>query len=230
MRLKTLAVEFTHHFPFSVFSACLGIVIVGLLTAVAGGRSGEVLAMRVVETGGFSLLGTFRNLFHIFHPVHILFSAVATTAMFWRFDRRLWVAVLIGLVGSLGVCGVSDILIPFLGGLVSGKAMQLHVCLFEHPWLVGPFALVGVGLGLVAAEAFSGRRSTVFSHSSHVLVSTMASLLYLVSFGFTDWMSSVFAVFLIVVMAVLVPCCTSDIVFPLLVASPEARSRTCCGQ
>ncbi len=228
MKFKNLVVEFAHHFPFSVFSACIGIIIVGLITAV-GGVQGGAAGPGVAGAAEASLLDVFRKLFHIFHPVHVLFSAVATTAMFWRFDRRLVRAVVIGLLGSLGICGVSDILIPFLGGIATGKHMHLHVCLVEHPWLVGPFALLGVVLGIVAAGSFSGRKSTVFSHSSHVLVSTMASLLYLVSFGFTDWMSSIFAVFLIVVAAVLIPCCTSDIVFPLLVVSPEARSRSCCG-
>jgi len=60
--------------------------------------------------------------------------------------------------------------------------------------------------------------SSVFSHGAHVFVSSLASLLYLVSFGFTGWMTDihlVFPVFLLVVIAVWVPCCISDIAIPV---------------
>jgi len=170
----------------------------------------------------------FEKMFHVFHPLHIFLSAVATTAMFWRFDRRLLRAVFTGIVGSVGICGVSDIFFPFVGGLVSGRKMILHVCVVEHPWLILPSAAFGVFFGIVAAYALTRRKSTIFSHSSHVFVSTMASLLYLVSFGFTDWTHSLVSVFTILVIAVVIPCCTSDIVFPLLLASSEARTHMVC--
>ncbi|UCF79675.1 MAG: hypothetical protein JSW03_05395 [Candidatus Eiseniibacteriota bacterium] len=228
MKLKTIGREFTHHFPFSLFSASLGLLVVGLITAVVIGSGGGELAPADTGEAHGVLPDVFGRLFHVFHPVHILFSAIATTAMFWRFDRKLFKAVAIGLLGSLGVCGVSDILIPFVGGMLSGREMHLHLCVVEHASLVLPFAALGVVVGIIAARVLTERRSTVFSHSSHVLVSTMASLLYLVSFGFTNWMESILAVLAIVVIAVLIPCCTSDIVFPLLVASPEAAEHTCC--
>lgn len=170
----------------------------------------------------------FEKMFHVFHPLHIFLSAVATTAMFWRFDRRLLRAVFTGIVGSVGICGVSDIFFPFVGGLLSGRKMILHVCVVEHPWLILPSAAIGVFFGIVAAYTLTRRKSTIFSHSSHVFVSTMASLLYLLSFGFTDWTHSLVSVFTIVVVAVVVPCCTSDIVFPLLLASSEARTQMVC--
>jgi hypothetical protein len=228
MKPKTIAREFAHHFPFSLFSAALGIIVVGLITAVfVGSSGGEVPPSDMEDTNGL-LPNVFGKLFHLFHPIHILFSAIATTAMFWRFNRKLLKAILTGLLGSLGVCGISDILIPFIGGTLSGKEMRLHICIIEHPSLVVPFAVIGVFVGIVAARVLTERKSTVFSHASHVLVSTMASLLYLVSFGFTDWMDSILKILAIVVLAVLIPCCTSDIVFPLLVASPEGRERAGC--
>ena len=229
MRLKTVGREFIYHFPFSLFSASLGIIVVALITAVVSPTGGGEPQPLHVEEGHGVLPAVLGKLFHVFHPIHILFSAIATTAMFWRFERKLFKAIVIGLVGSLGVCGISDIVIPFVGGLLSGKKMHLHLCLIEHPSLIVPFAALGVVVGIIAAGVLTERKSTVFSHSSHVLVSTMASLLYLVSFGFTDWMDHIFKVLAIVVIAVLIPCCTSDIVFPLLVASPEARAEAGCG-
>jgi len=44
-------------------------------------------------------------------------------------------------------------------------------------------------------------------------------MLYLVSFGLVGWTESLGLVFLVVITAVLLPCCISDIVFPVLMAS-----------
>ena len=81
----------------------------------------------------------------------------------------------------------------------------------------------GSGQGWVTAEysmlPASTHKSTIFSHSAHVLTSSVASIMYLVSFGLADWVSAVGMVFVYMVFAVMVPCCTSDIVFPLLLAS-----------
>jgi hypothetical protein len=82
--------------------------------------------------------------------------------------------------------------------------------------LVLPFAALGVIGGLFFEERMAG--GSVFSHGAHVFVSSLASLLYLVSFGLTAWMTDmrlVFPVFLVVVLAVWIPCCISDIVIPV---------------
>ena len=162
--------------------------------------------------------------FHVFHPIHMLFSAIATTAMFWRYERKLLKAVVTGLVGALGVCSVSDVMMPYLSGLLLGAPhMTFHWCLIQHPMLVVPFALVGVGVGLLCAETV--RHSTYFSHAAHVFVSSAASIFYLVSFGVTDWADQLGSVFVLMVVAVTIPCCFSDVVFPLLIASTDARAQ-----
>jgi len=164
--------------------------------------------------------------FHVFHPVHMFFSAIATTAMFWRYDRRRIVAILTGLIGSLGVCSVSDVFMPYLSGLILGtEHMTFHWCLAQHPMLVVPFAVVGVFVGMIAAETVT--RSTYFSHSAHVFVSSAASIFYLVSFGVTDWADKLGYVFILMILAVTIPCCVSDIVVPLLVARKNSDFRGC---
>jgi len=153
------------------------------------------------------------ELFHIFHPIHILFSAVATTAMFWKHEKRMGKAVVVGFTGSLAICGISDIFFPFVGGIFLGAPMHIHICLIENPGLLLPFAAVGVLAGLTANKSFE--HSTQYSHSAHVFVSSMASILYLLSFGLTDWIHVLGGVFLVTIIAVMIPCCASDIVFPL---------------
>lgn len=160
----------------------------------------------------------YHELFHVFHPVHVLFSATATTAMFWRHERRLFKAIIIGLIGSLVICGFSDIFIPFLGGTIVGIEMEFHWCLIVHPMTIVPFAIFGVLLGLVSTDVIHGRGSTIFSHSSHVFISTMATMLYLMAFGFTEWIPHIAETFLIIFLGVMIPCCISDIIFPLLMS------------
>ena len=57
-----------------------------------------------------------------------------------------------------------------------------------------------------------------------MFISSAASLLYLISFGFTSWMmdvQAIFPVFAIIVLAVWVPCCVSDIVIPVATAHKD---------
>jgi hypothetical protein len=123
-------------------------------------------------------------------------------------------------------CAVSDYIVPFIGGKVLGQTMTLHICLIEHPMLIVPFLLLGVVGGLL----FEGKMSdhSVFSHGAHVFVSSLAALLYLASFGFTGWMTNVhlvFPVLMVVVLAVWMPCCISDIVIPVSAIQEPSHGR-----
>ena len=207
--LRHLREELLAHLPFSIFSTVGGMMLVAILTFIGQPFYGEKLPE------------AFRELFHIFHPVHMLFSATATTAMFWQYERRVIKALIVGLVGAILVCGASDIVIPHVSGLMLGVEMHFHVCVIEHPGLVLPFAAVGVVAGFLASGHIV--RATVFSHAVHVVISSSASLLYLVSFGLQNWIDQAGWVFIFVVLAVMVPCCFSDIVFPLLVVTKEGE-------
>jgi len=46
----------------------------------------------------------------------------------------------------------------------------------------------------------------------------MASILYMVSFGFAKWYSQMGLVFILMILAVLIPCTLSDIVVPMMFA------------
>jgi hypothetical protein len=122
----------------------------------------------------------------------------------------------------------SQFVLEYMGGLEPQRALELHVCVIEHPGLVFPFAIVGVAVGLAAAR--SVERSTLFSHSLHVFTSTMASIFYLIGpFGRTEWIPSLGLVFFLVILAVLIPCCISDIIFPLAMAKPARAQMEACG-
>ncbi len=214
-----LATELAVHLPFSVSAVAIGLIFAGVLSVVtvpsAAGGSGPADEASVHQL-----------LFHLFHPAHMLFSAAATTAMFWRYDRRMGRAVGVGLTGAIVVCGISDIVLPALSAWILGKGFDWpwHICVIDHPGLVIPFAVVGIGLGLAAAVGVQS--STFFSHSLHVFASTMASIFYLTNryAAPTEWINDVGPVFILIILAVLVPCCLSDIAFPVLM-SRSARKQ-----
>jgi len=153
--------------------------------------------------------------FHVLHPLHVWISAITTTAVLWHFDRKLIKTLLLGL-SSVIPCALSDYIVPFVGGKLLGQPMELHICLIEHPTLIVPFLLLGVACGFLFTERLAS--SSVFSHGAHVFVSSLAALFYLVAFGFTGWLTNVqlvFPVLMVVVLAVWIPCCISDIVIPI---------------
>ena len=203
-KAKYILVELGHHLPYSILGVIAAIIMMAILTFVAKVTHGEKF---VPEAS--------REIFHVFHPAHVLFSAVATTAMFWKHDNQnIYKAMGIGLIGSVTICGISDIFIPYLGGLVLGQKMSMHLCLIKEPQLIFPFAVVGILAGFLIAKEIE--KSTEYSHSIHVFLSSSASLLYLIGFGLVDWIHAVTGVFFVTIIAVMIPCCLSDIVFPMV--------------
>lgn len=212
-----LLVELREHVPFSVVAVTIGLIVAGGICILGFGESaaGEALAAGAHDQNGAANPADL--FFHLFHPAHMLFSATATTAMFRRYDRKAVKAIVVGLIGAVGVCGVSDIVMPHISLVILGKQTPWHICVYEHPDLVLPFAVVGVLVGVAAAGGVI--RSTLISHSLHVLASTMASIFYMVGpLGLIAWIDDLGKVFVFVVVAVIVPCCVSDIVFPLLMS------------
>ena len=214
-RLRVLALELAHHLPYTIVSSLMAMVAVWYFGL-----------MQMQQHPNSTWVSEVRWSFHVLHPLHVCISAITTTAVFWHFDRKLAKALWFGVFGSVIPCGFSDYIVPFIGGKVLGQQMQLHICLIEHPMLVLPFLLLWLLGGVVFEERISG--GSVFSHGAHVFVSSLAALLYLVSFGFTGWMMDVrlvFPVLLVVVAAVWIPCCFSDIVIPVSALHEPSHGR-----
>ena len=88
-----------------------------------------------------------------------------------------------------------------------------------------PFLLVGVLNGWTMSSHPTSTRlfySTTF-HFVHIFVSSMAAMLYLISFGFYEWWDRMGFVFIFLIVAVLVPCTMSDIVVPMLFARMKPK-------
>ena len=191
-RSRLILRELAEHVPFTFAGAVTGIVI--MVVVVYGGVS-----TRLSESAFCTL-----------HPAHVVLSALATTAMYRLHGRgTIWGAILVGYTGSIGIATLSDCIIPFVGGTLLGVDIEFHVGFIEEWWLVNPLALLGIGIGYL-------RPATKIPHAGHVLLSTWASLFYFTAFGTADWIGLLPFVFLFLFVAVWLPCCVSDIVYPLL--------------
>jgi hypothetical protein len=194
---KQVRAELRHHAPFTAFGALTGVAIMG------------VLSLARVPANATS------GLFWTFHPLHVLLSAVATASMFRLRGGGGPVATLVvGYAGSIGIATLSDSLVPYLGEwLLDLPNRGLHLGFVEMWWLVNPLALLGILLGWL-------RPRTEIPHSGHVLLSTWASLFHMtLATGGGLSPIRVFLVGVFLFLAVWLPCCASDIVFPLLFAA-----------
>ncbi|MBP7341967.1 MAG: hypothetical protein KA957_06620 [Syntrophaceae bacterium] len=194
MKTSFVAIELKAHAPFTAFGTVTGIVIRAVFFLFR--FPGEISS----------------TLFWTMHPLHVLLSALVTTAMYrLHSGGGVWRTILIGYFGSVGIATLSDSLIPFAGEwLLDLPYRGIHLGFIEKWWLVNPLALAGIGLGFVISH-------TKIPHAGHVLLSTWASLFHILMALGTSL--DVFTMILIAVflfLAVWIPCCTSDIVFPLL--------------
>jgi len=200
--LKRIAQELRRHAPFTALGALTGTIIMVII--VFGS-----IPTQISQTAFYTL-----------HPIHVVLSALVTTAMYTKYRKaKIWAAVLIGWTGSIGIATMSDALIPYLGGTLLHIEMDFHVPFIEtskipvigiEKWIVvNGAALLGIAIGY-------WKQITKIPHLGHVLLSTWASLCYFTSFGTANWLPLLPFVFLILFLAVWIPCCLSDIVYPLL--------------
>ncbi len=202
-RAQYILTELAYHLPYSIFGVTMAIFLVGILSFFTVLLKAQDVFAHASE-----------DLFHVAHASHVLLSTVVTTAVFWKHEKRVLKAAAVGLLGSLVICTLSDIFFPFFGGKILGVSMDMHICILEEPGIVLPFGFVGLAAGFFIIGAVE--KSIQYSHSGHVLVSSMASLLYLLSFGVQDWVHLLGAIFLVTIVSVMIPCCMSDIVLPLM--------------
>lgn len=233
-KVRHIAAELKGHIPFTVLGACLGIGFMVVFERFIGAGSGV--------------------LFKVFHPAHVVLSAMVTASMFrvHASKRRFLLVLLVGYFGSVGIATLSDIVIPHIGvhvlgldipshgevhhseagidehggeggeGEHSGHGSGMHFGFIEEWYIVNPAAL----LGILIAYFFS---RTKFPHAGHVLISTWASSAYLLMNLRSELsLASAAGIGVTLFLATWVPCCVSDIVFPLLFVKPDLRLSEPC--
>ena len=199
------------HAPFTIFGALSGIVF--------------MLVFRNIS------YETSHTLFYVFHPIHVVLSAMVTASMYrlhtcervsgkcLRGGCNLWVLLIIGYVGSIGIATLSDSVIPYLGEtLLQMPHRHVHIGFIEEWWLINPAAILGIAIAYFWP-------ATKFPHAGHVLLSTWASIFHITmaKSGALDPLSYA-VIFVFLFLAVWLPCCVSDIVFPLLFVKPTKKA------
>jgi len=196
--VKEIGRELKNHAPFTFFGAFTGIIII-------------IFFHQLPSSSSYTI-------FYILHPMHVFLSALVTSSIFnihrYRGVRGgyiLPVLLIIGYTGSVGIATLSDSVIPFLGeSLLDLPKKEIHIGFIEKWWLVNPLAFMGIALSYF-------RPATKFPHAGHVLLSTWASLFHIImALGEGLTILSYVGIFLFLFLAVWIPCCVSDIVFPLL--------------
>jgi hypothetical protein len=136
-------------------------------------------------------------------------SAVATSALYWKYKKSYWKSIFVGIVGAILIGSLSDVVFPFLTGNLFSLHTSFHLPIIEKPILI---------LGIAFFGAILGMYSNLFrlSHMLHVFLSVFASLFYFLAFSVEMNIGVILLVSGLVFIAVYVPCCISDIVFPLL--------------
>jgi len=198
--LKTIISELRHHIPFTVIGAISGII-----------------TMVIIVWGNFlpQIFSISQSIFYVLHPLHVVLSALVTTTLYVKYKKpNIWMAILIGYTGSVGIATISDSIIPYLGEtLLNLPNKGIHIGFIEEPLLTNPAAFLGIAVGY-------WKGTTKFPHYGHVLISTWASLFHVImALGETLSWIQLIIIFLFLFLAVWIPCCVSDIVFPLLFTS-----------
>ncbi|MFH1768198.1 MAG: hypothetical protein ABH858_03450 [Candidatus Omnitrophota bacterium] len=199
--------ELKEHLPFTLVGAFSGIVFMFLFRNLPRETS--------------------YKLFYVFHPLHVLLSALVTASLFQLHTCpkgggkrcNLPFLFLIGFVGSVGVATLSDSVMPYLGeALLDMPHRHHHIGFLEEWWLISGMAVVGIVIAYF-------NPATKFPHAGHVLVSTWASLFHILMAkgGALSWIVYLY-IFIFLFLAVWIPCCVSDIVFPLLFVKDNKKN------
>ncbi len=190
MKQDKIIHELKKHIPFTIFAT---LIAIGITLLIIYWIKKEIS----------------QEFFHVLHPLHILASAIVTAGIFYKYKKSFIQAIFIGIFGSIIIGSISDIIFPYLGGLLFNLNIEFHLPIIEKTILILLTALIGSILGI-------SFRITRFPHFIHVFLSVFASLFYLLAFSQTFEIIYFIGAFFVVFVSVIIPCCLSDILFPFL--------------
>ena len=247
-KIRHIGAELKGHAPFTATGAMLGIAFMLIFHKI--GRPEP------------------ETLFKIFHPTHVLLSAMVTASLFRIHEKKKKILqiILVGYFGSIGIATLSDSIVPYIGEKLLGldvpahadlhtapKANEhnhaehtehdhdqlaehnhdehaghehnghsLHLGFIEHWYIVNPAAALGILIAFFLPRTKS-------PHAVHVLISTWASSAHMMmdsAGAFSGF--EILGSFVVLFIAVLLPCCISDIIFPLLFVKSDLELVNTC--
>jgi hypothetical protein len=223
-RAHAIVSELREHAPFTLFGAGTGILAMLLFAK----------APTEVSHG----------LFRVFHPVHVILAATVTASLYRLHEKSkgFLAILLVAYVGAVGTATLSDCVLPFFGESILGVSVPteakvhshgdgremsdeqeaesgrpaIHLGFIEDWYLVNPAAILGV------LVAWWWPR-TKLPHAGHILISTWASSFHILMNTHRELSALLLlGVFIVLFISVWLPCCFSDIIFPMFfVRSPH---------
>ncbi|MDO8622765.1 MAG: hypothetical protein Q7R52_00810 [archaeon] len=192
MKMKSeILHELKEHVPFTAAATLIAVLIMSFLLV----KENLIL---------YSL-----SLFHVFHPAHIFFSSIVSAAIFYHYRKNIFLALVSSISIAIAIGSLSDIIFPYLGSLLFNIPISFHLPAIESPFLIFSVAILGSITGIIW-------KKTKFPHFIHVLISVFASLLYIFAYSANFSLLTIILIFIITTISVVIPCCLSDIVFPIL--------------
>jgi hypothetical protein len=205
-----LSDELACHVPYGIFAVALGLTILSVISAlVTVGKVDTIFVKKLAKV-----------LFHNFHFMHIVFAATGTILTYRKFTNQVLRSLIIGIVSPLIFCMLSDVVLPYAGARLLGVNAKMHICFIEEPTRILPFLFIGVLNGFLMARHGQETRwfYSIGSHATHIFISSLASVFYLISQGFAEVHIQIGNIFLLLIVAVIVPCTFSDVIVPMFLA------------
>lgn len=212
--------ELLHHFPYATLSVALALMLLTLITVFFDAGTAVSHAADACCSSGCNHTSGFDILFHSFHFIHILFATSGTIVTFRRYSDKIIPALTVGILSSMVFCTLSDVLLPYVAGRLLGIEMDLHICFASELSNILPFLMVGLLNGWVMTQISELRtqENSLFLHFLHTFISAMASIFYAVGHGLSDFYSYFGMFYLLMVIAVIIPCTLSDVIAPIFFA------------
>lgn len=208
--------ELLCHLPYAIFSVAFSLIVLSFFSVFSMISQADPTLLKKAS----------KALFHSFHFMHIVFAATGTMITFFRFSKNYIKGLLVGIISPTFFCILSDAVLPYIGGTILGVPMHFHMCFLKEPQRVIPFLVVGIINGFVMSRHHGSKQGgySVSSHAVHIFISSLASTFYLISHGFTNWYVSIGNVFVMLIIAVVVPCTLADVVVPMSMARKDKNN------
>lgn len=211
--------ELAHHLPYGILAVACALLLLSFVDVLFHAQ----LTGSIGHAHGGCCSHThdgLDTLFHAFHFIHLVFAASGAMLTFYRYSNNIVSGIIIGTVSSSIFCTLSDVLLPYIAGLMLGVDMDLHICFTSELGNILPFLFIGVVNGLVMkyVQDFKTEKSSLQLHFFHTFISAVASIFYAVGHGLHDFHSYLGIFFLLMVVAVILPCTLADVVAPIYMA------------
>ena len=191
MKLKEIIHELKEHLPFTLMATLVSMVLI-------------VISLRE------NWIKEMTPIFYLFHPAHVILSALVSSAIFYNYKKKIIPSMLTGIIISIIICSISDIIFPYLGSFLFGVPISFHLPTLENPLIILVAGLIGAVAGITI-------KKTKVPHFLHVFISIFASLFYIFAYARAFSFMNLIFILIVTSISVVIPCCLGDIVLPLLI-------------